>query len=233
MDFFETRERYRKKEYRIYINLVIRIVALSLVLWLGWEWGNFDQRDMYENTKVELDKTQIQLNQLNQKIIMLVQENKKLTAEHTISELNLEDIDKTLSNSIKFLLESDVSLAQIRQSLLAISSPINCRSLADENLAVATELYTGSESSLSLFQGGLLVHINGSPFSQGNKTNPWFAPDKDIEVRLAYLGGQKIVTGSLPLDIVIPAEHWLLKAQIKESNLRGYVRITFEQCSLR
>ena len=84
MDFFETRERYRKKEYRIYINLVIRIVALSLVLWLGWEWGNFDQRNMYENTKVELDKTQIQLNQLNQKIIMLVQENKKLTAEHTL-----------------------------------------------------------------------------------------------------------------------------------------------------
>ena len=233
MDFFETRERYRKKEYRIYINLVIRIAVLSLVLWLGWEWGNFDQKNMYENTRGELDKTQIQLNQFNQKIIALVQQNKKLAADNTISELDLDDIDKTLSNSIKFLLESDVSLAQIRQSLLAISSPINCRKFADENLAVATELYTGPESSLSLFQGGLLVHIDGAPFSQGNKSNPWFAPDKDIEVRLAYLGGQKIVTGSLPLEIVIPAEYWLLKAQITESKLRGYVRITFEQCSLR
>ena len=233
MDFFETRERYRKKEYRIYINLVIRITVLSLVLWVGWEWGNFDQKNLYENTRNELDKTQIQLSQLNQEIVTLVQENKKLAAENIISDLDLKDSDKILSNSIKFLLESEVSLEQIRQSLLSISSPINCRKLADENLAVATELYTGSESSLSLFKGGLLVHIDGAPYSQGNKSNPWFDPLKDIKVRLAYLGGQKIVTGKLPLNVVIPAEYWLLKARITESNLRGYVRIMFEQCSVR
>ena len=233
MDFFETRERYRKKEYRIYINLVFRVAMLLLVLWVGWEWGNFDQKNLYDNTKNELNKTQIQLSKLNQKIVTLVQENKKLAAENTISELDLKGSDKILSNSIKFLLESDVSLEQIRQSLLSISSPINCRKLADENLAVATELYTGSESSLSLFQGGLLVHIDGAPYSQGNKSNPWFDPFKDIEVRLAYLGGQKIVTGKLPLNVVIPAEYWLLKAHITESNLRGYVRIMFEQCSVR
>ena len=233
MDFFETRERYRKKEYRIYINLVFRVAMLLLVLWVGWEWGNFDQKNLYDNTKNELNKTQIQLSKLNQKIVTLVQENKKLAAENTISELDLKGSDKILSNSIKFLLESDVSLEQTRQSLLSISSPINCRKLADENLAVATELYTGSESSLSLFQGGLLVHIDGAPYSQGNKSNPWFDPFKDIEVRLAYLGGQKIVTGKLPLNVVIPAEYWLLKAHITESNLRGYVRIMFEQCSVR
>ena len=233
MDFFETRERYRKKEYRIYINLVIRAAVLSLVLWIGWEWGNFDQKNLYDNTKNELDKTQVQLGQLNQRIVMLVQENKKLAAENTISDLDLKDSDRILSNSIKFLLESDVSLEQIRQTLLSISSPINCRKLSDESLAVATELYTGSESSLSLFQGGLLVHIDGVPYSQGNKSNPWFDPFKDIEVRLAYLGGQKIVTGKLPLNVVIPAEYWLLKAHITDSNLRGYVRIRFEQCSVR
>ena len=233
MDFFETRERYRKKEYRIYINLVFRVAMLLLVLWVGWEWGNFDQKNLYDNTKNELNKTQIQLSKLNQKIVTLVQENKKLAAENTISELDLKGSDKILSNSIKFLLESDVSLEQIRQSLLSISSPVNCRKLADKNLAVATELYTGSESSLSLFQGGLLVHIDGAPYSQGNKSNPWFDPFKDIEVRLAYLGGQKIVTGKLPLNVVIPAEYWLLKAHITESNLRGYVRVMFEQCSVR
>ena len=233
MDFFETREKYRRKEYRIYISLVIRISAIGLVLWLGWQWGNYDQKNLYENINNELDKSQAQLNQLNQEIASLEQLNKKLAAGNIVSDLGLKDSDKTLSNSIKFLLESDVSLEQIRQSLLAISSPINCRTLANNKLAVATELYTGSESSLSLFQGGLLVHVHGAPFSQGNKNNPWFDPEQDIEVRLAYLGGQKIVKGSLPLDIVIPAETWLLKAGITKSNLRGYVRIIFEQCSLR
>ena len=91
MDFFETRERYRKKEYRIYINLVIRVAVLLLVLWIGWQWGNFDQKNLYDNTKNELDKTQIELSQLNQNIVTLVQENKKLAAENTISDLDLKD----------------------------------------------------------------------------------------------------------------------------------------------
>ena len=233
MDFFETREKYRRKEYRIYISLVIRASVFALVLWIGWQWGNYDQKNLYENINNELNKSQTQLNQLNQKLVSLVQQNRKLAAENTISELGLNKADKRISTSIKFLLESDVSLEQIRQSLLAISSPINCRNLADEKLAVATELYTGTESSLSLFQGGLRVHVNGAPFSQGNKNNPWFDPEQNIEVRLAFLGGQKIVSGSLPVDVIIPAETWLLKAQITEANLRGYVRITFDQCSLR
>ena len=233
MDFFETREKYRRKEYRIYISILIRASVLALVLWIGWQWGNYDQKNLYENINNELDKSQVQLNQLNQKLVSLIQQNKKLSADNTISELGLKNADQTISNSIKFLLESDVSLEQVRQSLLSISSPINCRELVDKKLAVATELYTGSESSLSLFQGGLLVHINGAPFSQGNKNNPWFDAEQDIEVRLAYLGGQKIVTGGLPLDIIIPAETWLLKAQITEASLRGYVRIIFNQCSLR
>ena len=182
MDFFETREKYRRKEYRIYISLLVRISVIGLVLWLGWQWGNYDKKNLYDNINNELDKSQAQLNQLNQEISSLVQLNKKLAAGNIISDLGLEDSDKILSNSIKFLLESDVSLEQIRQSLLAISSPINCRSLADNKLAVATELYTGSESSLSLFQGGLLVHVHGAPFSQGNKNNPWFDPDRDLSL---------------------------------------------------
>ena len=221
MDFFETREKYRRKEYRIYISLLVRVSIFALVLWIGWQWGNYDQKNLYENINNELNKSQAQLNQLNQKIVSLIQKNKKLAAENTISELGLEQADKTISTSIKFLLESEVSLEQIRQTLLA------------KKLAVATELYTGAESSLSLFQGGLLVHVNGAPFSQGNKNNPWFDPEQEIEVRLAYLGGQKIVTGSLPVDFIIPAETWLLKAQITKANLRGYVRVTFNQCSLR
>ena len=233
MDFFETRERYRRREYRIYVSLLIRLVAVAFVLWLGWQWGNYDQKKLYENVSDELNQTQAELYNLNEKMRSLIQEKKQLASEKTVSDLDLNGSGEILSKSIKFLLESDVSLEQIHQSLLAISSPINCRNLEVKNLAVATELYTGKESNLSLFQGGLRVHIDGQPFSQGNKTNPWFDPDKEIQVRLVYLGGQKIVTGKLPMKVIVPAEDWLLKAHVTESNLRGYVGITFEKCSAR
>ena len=108
MDFFETREKYRRKEYRIYISLVIRISVIGLVLWLGWQWGNYDQKNLYENINTELDKSQDHLNQLNHEIASLKLLNKKLAAGNIISDLGLEDSDKILSNSIKFLLESDV-----------------------------------------------------------------------------------------------------------------------------
>ena len=49
MDFFETREKYRRKEYRIYVRLVTRAVVFALLLWIGWQWGNYDQKNFYEN----------------------------------------------------------------------------------------------------------------------------------------------------------------------------------------
>ena len=35
MDFFETREKYRRKEVQVYTSWIIRFFALSLALWLG------------------------------------------------------------------------------------------------------------------------------------------------------------------------------------------------------
>ena len=61
MDFFETRERYRRREYRIYVSLLIRLVAVAFVLWLGWQWGNYDQKKLYENVSDELNQTQAEL----------------------------------------------------------------------------------------------------------------------------------------------------------------------------
>ena len=80
MDFFETRERYRTKEYRIYISLVIRVAVLLLVLWIGWQRGNLEQQNLYDTTKNECEKTKIQINQLNQNYIPIIQENTKLDA---------------------------------------------------------------------------------------------------------------------------------------------------------
>ena len=96
MDFFETREKYRRKEYRIYISLIIRASVVALFLWIGWQWGNYDQKNLYENITNELDEAQSQINQLNQKLVSLVQQNKKLTAENTISELGLKNADRTM-----------------------------------------------------------------------------------------------------------------------------------------
>ena len=40
MDFFETRERYRRREMKGYISLMLRVFVVGGVLWLGWLWGH-------------------------------------------------------------------------------------------------------------------------------------------------------------------------------------------------
>ena len=39
MDFFETQERYRRREMRGWVALLLRISIVVGTLWFGWVWG--------------------------------------------------------------------------------------------------------------------------------------------------------------------------------------------------
>jgi hypothetical protein len=54
-----------------------------------------------------------------------------------------------------------------------------------------------------------------------------------VSVRHVFLGGQKTVTGSLPLNAIIPTEDWILKLQFEKTNILGYVTVIVESCTLR
>ena len=100
-------------------------------------------------------------------------------------------------------------------------------------MAVATELYRGVESNISLFDGGLRLHIEGQPQAQGSKNEPWFDPKREIAARLIYLGSQKVEKGILPLRTILPAEDWVLVVDIQQSDLRGYVVVEVQNCAIR
>ncbi len=110
---------------------------------------------------------------------------------------------------------------------------MNCRTIGSETVAVATELYSGVESNITFFDGGLGLHVEGEPVAQGSKNNPWFDTAKPLAVRFIYLGSQKVVKGVLPLKTVIPAEDWLLAVEIQPADLRGYVQVNIENCTIR
>ena len=39
MDFFETQERYRRREMRGWLALLFRVAIVGGTLWFGWVWG--------------------------------------------------------------------------------------------------------------------------------------------------------------------------------------------------
>ena len=93
-------------------------------------------------------------------------------------------------------------------------------------------LYTGPESKITLFDGGLKLHVEGSAGKRPGYT-PWFDPSQPVRVRQVFLGSQKIESGVVPLETIIPTEDWILKLRFEKASLHGYVTSIISSCILR
>jgi len=233
MDFFETREKYRRQEVQGYMSWITRLSALALMLWLGWQWGSLEQRRLQADADLALFESAQQVQTLYSDNERLKHKLRELQAEQLAQNLTSDPQSSKLTRLIKGQIARGTKIEQIYQSLQSIGKPVNCRIIETASVAVATELYSGVESNLTLFDGGLGLHIEGQPQAQGSKNNPWFDPNRSISVRYVYLGSQKVATGTLPMRTVLPAEDWLLLVELDTSQLQGYVSLTVKNCAVR
>ncbi len=233
MDFFETREKYRRREVQGYTRWMVRIFFLGLALWMGWQWGSLEQRQLQADRELVLFERAQRIESLNRDIERLQHDLRELNAANESLRLTGAVSDAKLTRLVKGQLARGTKIEQIYQMLQEIGRPVNCRKIAGETVAVATELYSGVESNTAFFDGGLGLHIEGEPAEQGTKNNPWFDPARPLSLRLIYLGSQKVVKGSLPLKAVLPAEDWLLSIDVRQADLRGYVDVVVSSCTIR
>ena len=98
---------------------------------------------------------------------------------------------------------------------------------------MATPLYGGPESKVSLFDGGLNLHVEGEGDKKAAREKPTFDPKQPVTVRMAFLDGQKVETGVLPFQAVIPAEDHILLLDFEPSELLGYVGTSILSCTQR
>ena len=103
------------------------------------------------------------------------------------------------------------------QAIQKLGQPTNCRSLETLNVAVATPLYGGPESKASLFDGGLNLHVEGQAGGKSARDVPSFDPKLPLTVRMAFLNGQKVASGTLPFRAMIPTEEWVLLLDFNDS----------------
>ena len=135
-----------------------------------------------------------------------------------------------LTQLVKSQIANGTELEQIYTSLQSLGVPTNCRLVFDEPLAVATALYGGEESKVSLFDGGVRLSIEGAINENGNKANPWFDPFPTGDCPPQLFRGQSLTEDTLPFNMVIPAQDWLLDLKFTTSDLRGYVDLKVYNC---
>ena len=83
MDFFETREKYRRQEVQGYMSWIARLSVLALTLWLGWQWGSLEQRRLQSDADLALFES-------TQKVQTLYSDNERL--KHKLREMQAEKL---------------------------------------------------------------------------------------------------------------------------------------------
>lgn len=229
MDFFQTREKYRKREMRYSVSFLFRVSIIALVAWLGWLWGSAEQKRLQADSNLAIFESDREIQLLNVKVEKLQIELNEARAQNLAASLTDKNSGK-FAKLVKAQIANGTKIEQIYSALQEIGVPSNCRLVHEQALAVATELYGGVESKAALFDGALRLNIEGAVNENGNKTNPWFDPNQKVKVRQAYLGGQKITEHHLPFSIILPAQEWILKLDFEVSDLRGYVDLSVRNC---
>ena len=232
MDFFETRERYRRREMRSYVSLLLRVFVVGGVLWVGWLWGHAETGSLRAEAERTLYENNQQISELSTELQRLEMELAEARAKNKVDEL-ARDNDADLKALVTKKIARGVAPAQIMQAIQKLGQPTNCRSLKTLNVAVATPLYGGPESKASLFEGGLNLHVEGEAGGKSSRDVPSFDPKLPLTVRLAFLNGQKVASGTLPFRTMIPTEDWVLLLDFTDSSLHGYVSVEISSCTQR
>lgn len=229
MDFFETQERYRRREMRGWVRLFTRIVVVGGVLWVGWLWGQAEQASLKAEADLVIYQNNIQITQLSNEIQGLkkaLAESKAAVLTNAASNASGERLRSLIVKKIA----GGVSPEQISQSIQRLGKPVNCRVLESHDVSVATPIYAGQESKLTLFNGGLNLFVEGKEDRKSRRNITIFDPAQPLSVRLAFLGGEKLLSGTLPFDAVIPGDSWVLLLHFEQVELLGYIKVTIKSC---
>lgn len=236
-DYYQTTEQYRKQEFRAQVNWLARLCLLGVMLWIGWFWGNSQQSALVSTNAQQILEMQQENENLQQQITTLntkleEEQQLRLEAELVNGAPGQDDRMKRLSRRIARYLARGVDEKQILKSLNALSKPTRCRNAETKDVAVATSLFAGGESKADILGGALQVFIEGEAGQGATRDTPWFDPVKPVSMRISYFGGEKINSGSLPLETVLIADAWLIKIKLLETNLQGYINLIAETCPI-
>ena len=87
MDFFETRERYRRREMKGYVSLLMRVLVVGGVLWVGWLWGHAETGSLRAEADLALYENNQQISELSNDLQRLKMELAEAEAKNKVDDL--------------------------------------------------------------------------------------------------------------------------------------------------
>ena len=98
-----------------------------------------------------------------------------------------------LDQTIARYLSQGVEAEQIRLALQSLARPVRCRVVEQREIAVATGFFAGKEATAEMLGSSMQVFVEGEVGRDFSRDRPWFDPEKPVSIRIAYLGGEKLL----------------------------------------
>lgn len=232
MDFYETQNKYRQKQFKVILNSLFKVILFIFIFLTGWWFGNSDKLILIqENDKIisEFNQKKISIErQLAETRLKLKEANSALTRENIN---NNSDFGRDAKNTLASALAQGVSEKMIVNTLKLLSPNKVCGQISYEELAVSTQSFSPPKNVLLLFSGSLKIKAEGN-INNVAKDNPYFNPTEPLRIIFKYLGNNDMIEGNLPITKDIITGKFAVKIKILKSKVRGAVVVNYQSCKI-
>ena len=232
MDYYETQKKYRKKSFKVFANLFLKIILITISILIGWRIGASDKDILLLENEKKLKSYEGSLLNLEEQLISIklkLKESNKALREKNIFEGKNYGFEA--KKVLAIALANGISEKKIIKHLRILNSKEKCRNITSKEMSVSTENFIPPNSFLTLLGGGLRLKAEGVSIDK-SPDKPFFDSNKPINLSLIYFGGTETLTEKLPIYKKIYAGKFVVNLIIKKSNVRGSIIVRYNTCQL-
>ena len=230
MDFFETQERYRRREMRGWFAMLFRVAIVVGALWFGWVWGKAEQSSLQAEADLVIYENNVRISELSNEVQSLQRSLAETKAAGTAKSVTGER-----NVALRRIIAKKIAAGVKPEQIIASMQGLGTRELqrnSSRGCGRRNPTLCWSRVKDTLFDGGLKLHVREAPAKRPSEIRLGSIPVSRFAFG-RFSGEPKIESGVVPLETIIPTEDWILKLRFEKASLHGYVTSIISSCILR
>ena len=233
MDFYQAQNKYRQKQLKTILSVIIKLIIFSLTFVMGWWLGNSDKLVLIQENEKIIAQFNEKKDNLERQLIDIRLKLKE--ANLSLDTQNIKNLNSDFGRDAKNLLASNLAKGvpeeTIVNNLRLLGTNKVCSSFQYKELPVSTQSFTPPRSILLLLSGSLKIKAEGNINDKSND-NPYFNPAKPLRITFIYFGNNDLVEGNLPISKNILAGRFSVQIKVLKSKVRGVVIVGYQTCKV-
>jgi hypothetical protein len=238
LGYYDPDRRHRRRRWATITKSVLFIVILAAAIAFAYQFGAEQTRGREARLTAEIEGLTAAKTTLEQQAVQLQAAAQTADAQYKDLLARFErevptGVARTFADQIAARLAEGISPDRLALYIAHASEPRDCEPGESKRFILATQAYSGSNTSVSFGRNRIVVGGRGeSVLDEEGRAQPWFNSTAPVTVTFQTIqGAQETATGVLPVvkTVVVGDEEWHFT--IAEDEERGFIRVTSETCA--